>query len=358
MESPPLRPTQFIVAQGYGGHRLMYVRLLAEAALARGRSPHVLTSRGALDSAEYSMHLAPLGRELRVTELKRVTIEEIRRVVEGDSRLRTVFTEGDAWLGQLATAPRLWPGGARILVMRAAGQSSTGAVRRVQSAVKAAIRAVGRARPDLQVLTLSSFSTEDGHRFAVPDPVTLGGSDELAALIRDNWKVAARGTDAFWFGIVGAINARKNVDLVARSMSRLRELSVGVAVAGKCAEGEHRLDDWLEPLRRAEIPVIRITGVMPDDELDSILRALDCVVLAHSNEGPSGVFGKAAAAGTRIVAAGATSLRKDVASLGQGATWVPLEEDQLTRALRDAIDSAAPRPRSTGSDNFVSRLLD
>jgi hypothetical protein len=104
--------------------------------------------------------------------------------------------------------------------------------------------------------------------------------------------------------------------------------------------------------------VVVVDRMLEDVELDSAIAAVDCVVLAHSNEGPSGIFGKAVMSGTRLIASGASSLRQDAQAVATHATWTPLSADAIARAMGDA--AAADRPAAVpdmGTARFTSALL-
>lgn len=83
------------------------------------------------------------------------------------------------------------------------------------------------------------------------------------------------------------------------------------------------------------------------------------MVVAHSNEGPSGILGKAACLGARVVAAGARNLERDVRVLGSAGCWVPLEVSELSRAFAHAMDS--PRPASSiaaSTEDFTGQFFE
>ena len=118
------------------------------------------------------------------------------------------------------------------------------------------------------------------------------------------------------------------------------------------------LGTLLAPLRAGGITVRLVDRVLTDIELDSAVVAADCLVLAHSNEGPSGLVGKAAAAGTRVLAAGAASLKTAAAALPDTATWCPLTPSTLAQALTTCAGQPRPAPRA-GLDTlaFADALL-
>lgn len=347
---------KWIVAQGHAGHRLMYVRLLAEAALDRGLVPVIVISAAARQSVEFDLHLRDLMHSARFIALDSVDVKAVLDVLPTDTRSATVFPEGDAWLRALAFRRTAWPGGAQILVMRPSGQSSHPVLRTLQSAAKAGLRMVGRMRPGVSVRSLRSV-TERAKLWTLPDPVRVGGTKEGAHSLRLEWSRSAPNQITWWVGVLGALNARKNVGLIAEAVASMPGRQVGLVVAGHCSDGEAAMTSWLAPALSTGVPVIRVGKHLTDDELDSMVRALDCLVLAHSNEGPSGMLGKAKAVGTRLVLSGAISLKRDARNLGDGTLWVPLSSAALAEAIGLTLRLPAPPPRSSGLSDFTSGLL-
>jgi glycosyltransferase involved in cell wall biosynthesis len=150
----------------------------------------------------------------------------------------------------------------------------------------------------------------------------------------------------FWFGVVGKIGQRKNLPIVAAAVAALDRANVALVVAGQIDEGIlQEATPHLDRIREAGGRVEIIDRLLTESEMDQMIMELDCVVLAHSNDGPSGILGKAVAAGTRIVAAGASTLRADCRHIGAGAEWVTMTERLLSEALARAI--LKPRPQSS-----------
>jgi hypothetical protein len=188
------------------------------------------------------------------------------------------------------------------------------------------------------------------------DPVTLSGDDRSVADLSEAWSI---GQDRYWFGILGAISLRKNLTVVADALSGINNAPLGLLIAGRCdPEALESAKEALQRLEASGAHVRIVDRILDEVELDSAVKLVDAVVLAHSNEGPSGLLGKAAAAGTRIVAAGAKSLRVDAAMIPSIASWSPLQLDSLSRAFEDALQR--PRPsalKGLGPADFTGALL-
>ena len=106
-------------------------------------------------------------------------------------------------------------------------------------------------------------------------------------------------------------------------------------------------------------PVIQVDRQLTATELDSLIAIADCMVLAHSNDSPSGILGKAVVRGGAILAAGSPTLRRDIARLGDGAYWCPLEATAIAEKMVLAVRSdRQPSSDLAGTEEFGSLLLD
>ncbi|MGR0159129.1 hypothetical protein [Paenarthrobacter nitroguajacolicus] len=115
-------------------------------------------------------------------------------------------------------------------------------------------------------------------------------------------------------------------------------MAAGLLIAGK-----------IDPALRPEIesaaatsvaagkPVVIVDRILSDIELDAAVAAVNCLMLAHSNEGPSGLLGKAACCGTRVIAAGAKSLKSDIEDMPRLGDWTELNEESLGAAMQESL---------------------
>jgi len=162
--------------------------------------------------------------------------------------------------------------------------------------------------------------------------------------------------ERYWIGVFGHITPRKNLSLILSSI--LDQSDVGLMIAGPIdAEVSEAIAPLLEKFAAGGGRVLHLSGFLTDAEFDSAISAVDCVVVAQSNEGPSGIVAKAAASGRRLVLAGAKSLKRDAQYLGEQATWSPLASVALSQAIRQA--SSLPEPRNTvnlGTEGFLAAL--
>jgi glycosyltransferase involved in cell wall biosynthesis len=330
-----------------------------KAATKSGRQVIVASRRGQLESEDAQIHLGGIFNQFERIELNDGNPTSVAQLSKEMSAAQTVVPDGDRFALRLALT-RGWRGfgSLSVLIMREVAQS--GGLPGAQ-AIKTALRRLLFRRagsfPNVRVAVLKSAWWTGKSEFPVArDPITLRRSSSVEQRLTAEW---ALDPGRYWFAVLGAISQRKNVDLVAQALSGLDTSKLGLLVAGAWDESVgDETASAIDHLRDAGASTVVINRKLQDDELDAAVALADCLVLAHSNEGPSGLLGKAAAAGTRVVAAGARSLRKDLQYLlGLGA-WVELEESELARALGEAARVERPeRAWGEHADDFVVALL-
>lgn len=340
-----------IVAENISGHRLSYVRVLAEHAVSLGMSVSLAIPKDAPQSELFQTHLGGIRGRIHVVSPAEFSVRTLNSLAKSLAATKTIVPDGDQLLYEVLRKGGWTEGTLSLLVMRPGGQSQWALLRGLQSAVKSSLRLLSRFRKGVRPVVLVSGIAWNGSTRFAPDPVSLVCSSSDIAETRDAWRAGNR----YWFGVVGALDGRKNIGLVARALSSIENHEVGLVLAGRgeLADAQPELDQ----LRSRGIPVVRRDALLSDRELDATVGALDCVILAHTNEGPSGIFGKALASGTRIVAAGAESLRRDVAKRPQAAMWSPLAEEPLRDTLTTATRLARPPAEFGNSDDFCRVML-
>lgn len=334
---------QVIVSQGYKGHRLMYVRLLAKASLERGRTPVVFLPRGATSSPEFLVHLADLP-EVQIRALDgNADLRQLRQSLPTRFDFPVVFAEGDAWLRQLAFSRRM-RGGANILVMRNPNATAATRFRPARVATKFALIWWLRSLRGYSVYILGDSIASGADGWTVADPVTMSADVQDRKTVRDEWSAATSERPLYWVGVVGGIGPRKNLRLVSEALASVGP-RFGLVVAGEAETGENDVEEWLVGARRAGISVVRVAGTLGEREFDAVVAALDVVVVAHSNEGPSGIVAKAIVAGTPVAAAGAQSLRRVAQSSNGEVTWSELDPSAIARSI-ESLATREDKPRS------------
>jgi hypothetical protein len=346
-----------IVQELWSGHRLSYVAALARRAASLGNEVHLLVRRDAVTSSEWRTHLQALASLLHVHFTDEFSPNVIREWEESLSASRIVVPDGDSLLPSLLSN-RVRPTSTWVILSMRTRAQGVGVKpwRFLKTGLKAGLRAAVRRLCGVTVLELTSAVNSRPRRFEVRDPIRLTANPALLASKKIEWNLSEAG---FWFGVVGALDERKNLPLIVDALSRLRGADVGLLLAGRpTARVRDDLPDWSRILGDAQIRLRVIDRVLTDDELDAAVAAVDAVVIAHSNEGPSGILGKAAAAGTRVFAAGAQTLRRDVRSLPGAGLWTPLEPDSIVEGIVQCMSMDAPRPASVGTEKeFADRFF-
>lgn len=352
-------PSVLLAEPRISGHRLAYVSILAEEALARGHTVHVALPPGARESAEFQTHIAGLAIRIELHSISDFGLQSLATLSSNLGVSRTVVTDGDALALQLAKRGR-WHGHGRlsVLIMRETAQKSDfWPVYWTKNGIKKVItlRAALVSQVDLAVLKSATWSGSTRMRVAV-DPVQLSCSVSDVEAVRTDWNMDET---RYWFAVLGAITSRKNVPLLAKGLARMGGPNIGLLVAGKIDPAiRKQIDIALSELTVSGTSAVVLDRTLSDIELDAAVTAADCLLLAHSNEGPSGLLGKAACAGTRVLAAGARSLRLDTQALDGLAEWTELEEDAIAAAMTRAVHSELSEASiSTGAQSFLKALL-
>lgn len=366
--TPPTPPSGLprrvaIVESNITGHRLYFVRLLVEEAGRRGDHVSVLLPDGAAASAEYDLHLRAIEPLFEARTLpgkyRSGDLPALEQIAEGLQPDHTVVPDGDRLARRLALPPR-WkgPGTLAALVLREKSQARSLLGREiVVNIVKASMYRWADRQPGVSVVLLkTAFWKGRAHLVTAHDPVTMSATPSSIAQVRAE---IGLDTGRHWFAVLGMIDERKNLPLVARSLAGVEGHSVGLLVAGTCSESALLdAEEALGALRSGGASVLIVNRMLGETELDSLVAGVDTVVMAHSNEGSSGLFGKAAAAGTRIVAAGPKTLKEDIDAHPQLGVWAPLIESRLRDAFyRSLRDPYVPIEGAPGSGSFTDALL-
>ena len=347
-----------IVEPNPDGHRLFFVRLLVERAIDQGREFRVALGPGAQKTDEYAVHLSglPLGSILTASSK---SLEELNSLALKSSADLVVVPDGDAVALSLGTGAR-WRNPARLslLVIRATAQDGRRpVVTLLRKFIRKCLLLTAAARPRVRITVLrSSWRTTRSALRSVGDPVLLSVSPHDRPDIRTALGLAE---NRYWYAVLGAVSERKNVAMVAKALIEQPCRPVGLLVAGRIQPSELTKLHELEPhLVKADIELKIVDRLLTDTELDAIVTAADCLVLAHSNEGPSALFGKALIAGTRVLTAGARSLRADAYRLPGHASWVPLDSGSIAAGMVDAFSAERPQPvRLSDIGAFADALL-
>ena len=152
-------------------------------------------------------------------------------------------------------------------------------------------------------------------------------------------------------GILGAIDVRKNVPMVGEATFAARA-DADLLLAGGLSDDVIEWIDGLGPERRGRVHVR--SGFLPDEELDAYTACCDVVTIVQQNPGPSGIMGKAQAAGVPVLSAGSAVRKREAAALGSGihteATVEAIAEGLRTLLARGSEPVAAPASLPTAAE--------
>jgi hypothetical protein len=348
-------PLTLIVEPDPEGHHLDYVGVLVDSCRSQGRPVVVLTTAVAVESTQWSVHLAAKAPEVIVHPPSAFALSDIAQAATDAAASLTILSDGDHYL--LPILFRGWRGSGELslLVMRADGQPrESPRLRQARGAAKKTLAWSAGLHPRVRVSALRSpLVRRRGPLRWAPEPVTLHCTAEHKRRLRE--RLDGYG-DRYWIGVFGVITPRKNLPLIIQAI--LDQPDVGLVIAGAIdAQVAEAIAPLLAKFAAAGGHVLHLPGTLTDAEFDSAISAVDCVVVAHSNEGPSAVAFKAAALGRRLVLAGAKSLKRDAAYLREQAIWSTLDAEALNQAIR--LTKSLPKPRQTvnlGTDGFLAAL--
>jgi hypothetical protein len=349
------------------GHLLVYVRLIAARALERGHDVVVALAPGASRTSEYQMHLSGIAASVRFVDAPLVltprSLNQLTSRVPADV---VVVPHGD----ELAARLGGFVGGrlrtrTRILVMRdPKWDREEGKRPPARNILKSVLLTLGSRRTNAELVWLRGPAHEGakGERHAV-DPfisdVEVNEIERRGASLRRHM---SKGDDIFWFGVTGAVSARKNLGLVVDALvslhARRPEVRVGLAVVGPIDE------DVLAVFERARSTLMSAgmstyfeNRLLANEEMNEVVAAVDAVVMAYSTNAPNSTLGKAFVLGTKIVSAGSRAFLEHARFLdGSVAT---LDAPSLSAAMEDALlqPPRLVRPGALTSHDFADSVL-
>jgi hypothetical protein len=352
-----------IVEPNSSGHRLYYVRLLVQDAARAGNDVVVFLHRESVTTDEYMVQLEDIAHLFSLSplpaDLQRLSLKFLQNIALDSELDLTVVPDGD-YVARSMAMSKGWRGRGQlsVLVMREKAQpSSTFGRTAMVNGLKWVLHHWANRQQQANIVLLKTAFWDGKSRLATAqDPVTMSATTMSIAQIRQEF-----GLDPSrqWFSVLGVVDERKNLPLVTQSLSHLNQQSIGLLVAGRCSPTVlDSAQPLIDSLRSAGTPVIIIDRMLSDLELDSAVGAVNTVIMAHSNDGPSGLFGKAAAAGTRIVAAGSETLRQDLVAFPNLGEWTKLDDLELAAALQRSLTDTTPRSGSSpGTESFTRSLL-
>lgn len=364
--SSPSTPVTVIAESNGGGHRLVYVRLLVARAAQEGHDVVLALPQTLIDGEEFAKHLSPVKDLFRLRPFpEKPSLSELASLSRQLNASTVVIPDGDAAALKLGLWQR-WAGGSelRVLVMRDPRwtRNESGRIP-PKSRLKLAILRRAQRAPGVSLIWLR----EPGYRANNPekvahDPIVL---DAPIGLIRERARAFREShglrDDVHWFGVVGAITPRKNVDLIASALAEIgmrRPARIGLAVLGPLAPSlPWTKADLHRELRESNVELVVDDRIYTNLDVNVAVASVECVVMAYSSHSPNATLGKATALGVALVAAGPPSVRGFVSQL-HGGEVARLEKGDLGRALARHLDSPVEMaPRNPDVDDFAGEML-
>ncbi len=347
-----------IVEPNSSGHHFYYVRLLAERALQKSQDCEVvlLTTEASRNSREYQIHLARISK-LKTTCLSsddfRLSNLSSNPLVRDSAQVS--FPESDKLLFQIALGHWKISAPTTFLVMRPDGEPrKIKGLGYLVGLSKKFLIIASNLRSNIKVYGLKSPISK--RKAPIPwlsDPITL---NTIEGKIEEYRSILDELAPRFWIGVFGYITPRKNLNLVIGSISNRKD--IGLVIAGTLDnEVQESLKFQLQSMKD-EHRLFVISGPLDDSSLDSAIAAVDIVVAAHSNGGPSGIVAKAASLGKPLALAGAKSLRTDSKNLGTQARWTKLDANRISVSV-DVLSKSGPfkSVRYDSGQDFSRKLL-
>jgi glycosyltransferase involved in cell wall biosynthesis len=362
-------PVTVIVEPSPSGHRFQAV---ANVAAVAGETDDVLllTSRGARAGEQFEAYLStasisveevfdeeyPSARAMAraVAEKAQVLDVSTAVVMDADQSLKRWFYVARSEFKPLARKPR-------VVFM----------LTRYPAKLKVTDRVGWKLRIPKATLAVVAMATGTLHHvagFAGRDDMAKGwivkrtrDPEICSAHSRD--RVALRAelglpADRKIVGIFGLLSERKNAPLVLESL-KAAGLDADLLLAGGI---KPEVWEWINGLSEADrARVIVQDGFLSNELLDKLVAAVDAAPIALTNNGPSGIMGKASAAGVPVITAGSEVRARELIATDGGET-ADLNPESIGAAIRRVFerDSDAPRrntvPPAT-AEEFSRNLL-
>lgn len=344
-------PVTVLVEPNPSGHRFQAVANVAEVASQTG-DVVLLTSQGATRVEEFSVYLT--GAPVRVVErFDTVTPHTTETVAALADLMRTddvdtvVLLDGDQDLKRWwYVAPRAFRGLRRPRVVFF--------LTRYPARLKLSDRTGWKLRIPKAGLAVAAMATGTMHHvagFAGRDDMAKGWIVRRArdpeicmAHARDRDQLRKEldlPADRRIVGIFGGVGPRKNADLVLDSLIAA-DLDADLLLAGPVAPEVHAWIDGLPPELRARV-IVR-DGFHSNELLDKYVASSDVAPIALTNNGPSGIMGKASAAGVPVVTAGSEVRARELIAT-DGGEVADLTPESIGAAIRRVFEKDPDAPR-------------
>lgn len=346
-------PVTVLVEPDPSGHRFQAVANVARLAALTGEVV-LLTSTGAVHGEAFSVYLAdvPLRAEELFAEVYPPTAQIAAAVAE-QCRAQDVGTVVVMDADQ--SLKRWWYAAPRAFRGLARKPRVVFFLTRYPAKLRLTDRFGWELRVAKATLALVAIATGSLHRvagFAGRDDMSRGWLVKRArdpeicgAHSRDRLALRAEfglPSNRRLVGIFGLISERKNARLVWESM-RAAGVDADLLLAGGI---QPEVAAWIAGLPEAERERVHVfDGFLPNDVLDKLVAAVDVAPIALTNNGPSGIMGKALAAGVPVVSAGSRVRARELVATA-GGELADLDPGSLGAAIARALDRDPSSPRT------------
>lgn len=347
------RTATVIVEPDYAGHHYQAVAAVAGVAVHHGPVVMLTTHEGVENPAlrVYLAHLLDSGsfeavgvfddRRPPTADMARVSAEWCRTGVQGTAVGRVVLMDGDQPLKRWwAVAPKQFRGLARrpriifMLTRYPARLRLTDLTGWRLRGPKAALAVLAMLRRSLHRVVGFSGREDDARGWIVRrvrDPHYSSAHARDAAAHRASLGLPQ---DKVLVGIFGAVGPRKNAPLILEGIDA-SGLDAVLVLAGGFEPGVQEWIDSLGPQDRER--VIARDEFLDNDTLDRFVASVDVVPLALTNNGPSGIMGKAQAAGVPVVTTGSVVRAREVEATGTGVAC-EFTAESIGAAMRRVVE--------------------
>lgn len=346
-------PTTLLVEPDLSGHRFQAVSFVASRALADGDQVVLLTSAGSVTSDAFKVYLSDVPLEAvevfdEVYPPTATILEQIVARCADDDVATVVVMDADQSL------KRWWLLAPRMFRRLAKRPQVIFFYTRYPARMPLTDPVQVKLRVTKAVLTLITMATRTLHRAAgfagrddmhqgwlvkrARDPEICGSHSRDRAALRAELELPQ---DRRLVGIFGLISERKNAALVFDAM-RTGDIDADLLLAGSI---EPEVRAWIDALPPAEqARVLTFDGFLDNTLLDKLIAAVDVAPIALTNNGPSGIMGKALAAGVPVISAGSRVRARELVAT-DGGELAELEPASLAAAIRRVFARPADAPR-------------
>lgn len=348
-----------LVASGYTGHHLPYLRLIWQQASASGLKVVAALPSAAKESKELALHLAPTQQNLELVFVDDpVSPKSTAQLAREVGASQVIVPNGDRFMMKLAIAPLLPRGITYTTLIMQDPRWEIGATRKLhlKARLKLTLAFCASARRRVKVVWLRGpgYRGSSTERY-VNDPVIPGSGDGASRVSRE---LAALDPEKYWFAMIGVTNWWKNPELVLDALAEVASDKVGLLIAGPISPSlAPAIMQQVDQLQASGITVVVLDTHITNGEMNDAVRAADCVVVAYSTHAPPSSIGKVGAYGSRVIVAGSKTLQAHAEFLSDRAIRCDLNKRSIAAAMRSAISSPPTTGRLSVPDHFASVLL-